>query len=81
MPYHDPYEAWKHARARALVSLDFADRVLAAVQERPMPWQSWLAHLLRSPVVRIALASLACAACLLRVLQVVALFLVGQPSM
>jgi hypothetical protein len=81
MRHDDPYEAWKHACARADVPAGFTDRVLAAARARQEPRTGWLAALLLSPAVRVGIASLACAACLLRLLQVVGLLLVGQPSM
>jgi hypothetical protein len=81
MRYDDPFEAWKHTRARAAVPLDFAGRVMTAIGARHARRGGRLAPLLLSPAVRISIASLACAACLMRILQVIALFLVGQPSM
>jgi hypothetical protein len=84
MAERDPYEAWKRRRAEAPVPDGFADRVMASVyrrEQRPA-WRlvGVLRGLLRSPAVRVGVCSLACAAGLLRVLQVVALFLVQQPS-
>ena len=77
MRHDDPYEAWKRARAGAEVPAGFADRVMAAVRARQA----------RRPVrplsraVRIGIGMAACAVCLLRILQIVAVFLAGQPSM
>jgi hypothetical protein len=81
MRHDDPYEAWKHARAGAEVPGGFADKVMAVVRARQARRPVLLRVLLTSPVVRIGIGSLACAVCLLRILQVVAVFLAGQPSM
>ena len=82
MPDLDPYETWKQRRAEVPVPDDFADRVMASLRREQRP--GWLAELLRglfrSPVFRVGVCSLACAAGLLRILQVVALFLAEQPS-
>jgi hypothetical protein len=84
MPDRDPYEAWKRRRAEAPVPDDFADRVMASLrrpEQRPARRLSEVLYgLLRSPAFRVGVCSLACAAGLFRVLQVVALFLIEQPS-
>ncbi len=84
MADRDPYEAWKQRRAEVAVPDGFADRVMASVrgpgQEPARPLVGWLQSLLRSPAFRLGVCSLACAAGLVRVLQVVALFLIEQPS-
>jgi hypothetical protein len=73
----DPYEAWRHARAGGDVPGGFADTVMAAVRAR----QARRSAAPLSRGVRIAIGAAACAVCLLRILQVLAVFLAGQPSM
>ena len=85
MPDLDPYyEAWKRRRAEVAVPDAFADRVMASLRRREQRPGRRLARalrgLLQSPSFRVGVCSLACAAGLLRVLQVVALFLAEQPS-
>jgi hypothetical protein len=77
MRHDDPYEAWKQARAGAEVPAGFADKVMAGLRARPArrPGPAL------SRAVQIGIGSLACAVCLLRILQVLAVFLAGQPSM
>ena len=77
----DPYEAWKRRRADIAVPGDFADRVMAALRHReegPAPRLARAFH--RSLSLRLGVCSLACVVGLLRVLQVVALFLFEQSS-
>jgi hypothetical protein len=73
------YEAWKQARARADVPVDFADRVLDAVRARQAARSRRSLLVARALVFsragKVALCSLACAAYLVRALQVVGLFL------
>ena len=81
MEHDDHYEAWKRARADAAVPDGFADRVMAAVREhRQAGERSALVALVLAVVAsragRVALWSLACAACAVRVGSVIALFLV-----
>lgn len=82
MPDHDLYEAWKRRRAEIPAPDDFADRVMASIHLRGQPPARRLARMLRgllgSRAFRFGVCSLACAAGLLRVLQVVALFLSEQ---
>lgn len=80
MAERDPYEAWKRRRAEVAVPDDFADRVMASLPRRERRRAGMLRGLLGSPAFRFGVCSLACAAGLFRVLQVVALFLVEQPS-
>jgi len=84
MPDLDPYETWKRRRAEVPVSDHFADRVMVPLrrwEQRPEGrFGLVLRGLFRSPAFRVGVCSLACAAGLLRVLQVVALFLAEQPS-
>ena len=82
MPDLDPYETWKQRRAEVPVPDDFADRVMASLrrEQRRGRFAGVLRGLVRSPAFRVGICSLACAAGLLRILQVVALFLVEQPS-
>ncbi|HEY7312224.1 MAG TPA: hypothetical protein VH643_22865 [Gemmataceae bacterium] len=78
----DPYESWKRRRAEVPVPDDFTDRVMASLRQEQGPGRlaELLRGLFRSPMFRASVCSLACAAGLLRILQVVALFLAGQPS-
>jgi hypothetical protein len=71
MTPHDPYEAWKRRRADVPVPDDFADRVLAGLRRRHGR------SLLGARLARIGLGSLAGAVCLLRIVQILALFLAG----
>ncbi|HJT77567.1 MAG TPA: hypothetical protein VJ739_10245 [Gemmataceae bacterium] len=80
MAERDPYEAWKRRRAEVVVHDEFADRVMASLRGRERRRAGVLRRLLASPAFRVGVCSLACAAGLFRVLQVVALFLVEQPS-
>lgn len=80
MPDHDLYEAWKRQRAEVPVPDEFADRVMASLHHREHRLARVLHRLLGSPAFRIGVCSLACTAGLLRVLQVVLLFLAGQSS-
>ncbi len=84
MPDRDPYEAWKRRRAEVAVSDDFADRVMASLhrhEQRPPRWLvGTLRGLLGSPAFRIGICSLACASGLLRILQVIVLFLAERSS-
>lgn len=84
MPDRDLYEAWRRWRAEAPVPDDFDDRVMASLRRHEQRPGRWLARLLRgmlrSPSFRFGVCSLACAAGLLRVLQVIALFLAEQSS-
>jgi hypothetical protein len=84
MPDSDPYEAWKRQRAEISVPDDFADRVMALLHRqelRPLRRLSQVLRALpRSSTIRIGICSLACAAGLLRVLQVIVLFLAEQTS-
>lgn len=84
MPDHDLFEAWKRKRAVASVPDDFADRVMGALRlEKHMPGQR-LARMYRSlfqsPAFRVGVCSLACAVGLLRIFQVVVVFLTEQAS-
>lgn len=83
MPDSDLYEAWKRRRAEACVPDGFADKVMDSIlrqQQTPSRFLQVLGGLFRSPVFRVGVCSLAGAAGLLRVLQVVAFFLANQPS-
>jgi hypothetical protein len=84
MPDRDPYEAWKRSRAEAPVPDDFADRVMASLHRKEQLGRR-LARVLRNPLgspsFRVGICSLACVAGLLRVLQIIALFLAEQPSL
>jgi hypothetical protein len=77
MRHDDPYAAWKQARAAANVPAGFADKVMAGVRTR----QARRPVLPLSRAVRIGIGTAACLVCLLRILQVLAVFLAGQPSM
>jgi hypothetical protein len=84
MPHPNPYEAWKQRRAEIPVSDDFADRVMASLhrwEQRPSRRLVRVLHALsRSSAIRVGVCSLACAAGLLRILQVIVLFLAEQSS-
>jgi hypothetical protein len=84
MPDSDPYEAWKRWRAEAPVPDGFADRVMSSLRRQEQhPWRRLAPGLRRLPesrAFRVAICSLACAASLLRVLQVVAPFVAEQAS-
>ena len=78
----DPYETWKRRRAEVPVPEGFADRLMVSLRQKQRPgrFAELLRGVFRSPAFRVGVCSLACAAGLLRILQVVALFLVEQPS-
>ena len=78
----DPYESWKRRRAEVPVPDGFSDRVMVSLRrkQRPERFAELLRGVFRSPAFRVGVCSLACAAGLLRILQVVALFLAEQPS-
>jgi hypothetical protein len=84
MPDHDSYEAWKRRRAEIPVSDDFADRVMASLYLREQRPARQFARMVRVLVgwqaFRFGVCSLACIAGLLRVLQIVVLFLAEQSS-
>lgn len=84
MPERDFYEAWKRQRAEARVPDDFADRVMASLQlheQRPARQLLWLYRVVfDSRAFRVSVCSLAFAAGLLRVLQVIVVFLAEHPS-
>lgn len=84
MPHRDLYEAWKRRRAEASVPDDFADRIMATVrlgEQKPGQRLARMLHnLLRSSTFRVGVCSLACVAGLLRILQVVVVFLAEQTS-
>ena len=64
-------------QANAEPSADFADRVMDAVRQEPLPSsKGGLIRLLSSPAVRVAACVLACLACLYRMAAVVAVFFV-----
>jgi hypothetical protein len=81
MSHDDLYESWKRARAATAVPAGFADRVMAALKDsegrkaRPVSLRELLFALLTSRPGRVAVCSLAGAACLFRILHVLALFL------
>lgn len=85
MHHDDAYESWKADRGRADVPEDFADRVMDAIaaraieRRRDSALRLWLLGLLASRAVRVGIGTLACAACAVRVLYVVALFLMQVP--
>jgi hypothetical protein len=83
MAHPDPYESWKQRRA-GLGPNNLADRVMAALrrhhEEQRQAFTPRL-HLLQSPAGRLAICSLAGVACLIRILQLVAPFLVARVSL
>jgi hypothetical protein len=84
MPDRDFYEAWRQRRAGAPVPDDFADRVMASLRRQEQGPARRLVRVLRvlprSPAYRVGICSLACVAGLLRLVQVLALFLAEQSS-
>jgi hypothetical protein len=95
MAHLDPYESWKQSRSGLGGPDNLADRVLAALrrqQEEQRQGFAFRLHLLFSavpslalracvsPVGRLAICSLAGAAGLFRILQLVAPFLVERAS-
>lgn len=84
MPDHDHYETWKRRRAEITVPDDFADRVMVSLrlqEQRPQQRLArWLRCLFQSSAFRVSFCSLACAVGLLRVLQIVVVFLAEQTS-
>jgi hypothetical protein len=84
MPHRDLYAAWKRRRAEAPLPDDFADRVMATLIRREQSLVQRLARMLpslfRSPAFRVGVCSLACAVGLLRILQVVVVFVAEQAS-
>ncbi len=82
MPDHELYETWKRRRAETSVPDDFADQVMASIHRGGEQPARRLARMLRgllgSRAFRVGICSLACVAGLLRVLQVLALFLSEQ---
>jgi hypothetical protein len=84
MPDRNLYEAWKRRRADASVPDDFADRIMATLRLREQRLGQRFTRLLRglfhSPAFRVGVCSLACAVGLLRILQVVVVFLAEQAS-
>ncbi len=86
MPHLDPYESWKERRARLGPPADFAERVMTEMHPRgPARQQGTGLGLAGAPALgwavgRVAIWSLACAACLFRILQLAAPFLVAQSS-
>jgi hypothetical protein len=64
----DLYEAWKRSRAHETAPTDFAERILASVR-RPAAPPSLLMR-----VGRFAVCAAACAACLFRIVETLALF-------
>jgi len=96
MPHPDPYESWKQRRAALGGPDDLADRVMVALCRQHAEQRQGFVHRLRllfsdvpslalracvSPVGRLAICSLAGAACLFRILQLVAPFLVARASL
>ena len=77
----DVYERWRHAQASVDVPDGFADRVMAAVeqhdrQRRGLAFRELVRLLVASRLGRIAVWSLACSVCALRIAAVLAVFLV-----
>jgi hypothetical protein len=83
MSHPDPYESWKQRRAALGPPADFADRVMAALGARQGERlrRALGLRLLLSRFGRVALCSLACAAFLFRILQLVAPFLLPQSTL
>ncbi len=84
MSGHDPYEVWKQKRSESPVPDDFADRIMAALrlrEQRPGLRLSRIVYrLFLSPSFRVGICSLGCAVALLRILQVVVVFMAEQVS-
>ena len=76
------YESWRRRAGREPAPADFADRVMAALAAEPAPAVPpertalglLMLRLLRSRLSRIGIGSLAAAACVFRLLHVLALF-------
>jgi hypothetical protein len=74
----DPFEVWKRRRSRTDESPAFVDRVMDAVHResaRRLLLAGWLGVVLRSRAFHVGVGTVACAACLFRVLLLVGLFL------
>lgn len=83
MPHPDPYESWKTRRAGLGPPADFADRVMAGLcrQHEKQRQDAARRPRLLPRLARLAVCSLACAACLFRILQLVAPFLVTRATL
>ena len=81
---HDLYKAWKRRRAEAPVPDEFADRVMASLRLREHSLGQRLSRMLRSlfvsPSFRVGVCSLGFIVALLRILQVVVVFMAEQAS-
>jgi len=80
MRHDDLYQSWKEQRARAEVPADFADRVMASVRalgrrKHQSVLRDLLVAVLSSRLGRVGICTLACIACVLRMVQVIALFI------
>lgn len=81
MPGDEIYERWREARADAQVPGGFADRVMVAVESRERDaretaLRGLLAAIARSRLARVAICSIAGAACLVRIGCLVSPFVV-----
>jgi hypothetical protein len=81
---HDIYKAWKQKRSEPSVPDDFADGIIAVLRLREQRLGQRLSRMLRSlflsPSFRVGVCSLGCAVALLRILQVVVVFMAEQAS-
>jgi hypothetical protein len=76
MRFDDPYQSWVRKHAQVPVPDGFADRVLERLyQRRDHAWRALLLAALLSRPGKVALWSLAGAACLVRLASIVTLFL------
>lgn len=80
----DAYELWKSSRAAIEPPAGFEDRVMAAIEpfaaaqhRRRRGVQAFVLAVVASRLGRLAIWSLACAACAARVVGILALFLPG----
>lgn len=81
MPGDENYEQWRKARAWGEVPGGFADRVMAAVasrerEVRESALRGMLIAIARSRLARVAICSVAGAACLMRIGCLVSTFIV-----
>jgi hypothetical protein len=80
MKSDDAFEQWKSSRTAIDVPADFADRVMGSIEQwdaahrRRHGLQALVLAVLASRLGRVAIWSLACAACVARVGAILALF-------